>query len=724
MKIFKYSPVVSLMILLIAAALPSRMWGQVNLGAIRGETQDAQHAVVPNVQLSLKNDATGVIAIGRSGPTGQFSFLDIAPGVYTLTAVATGFSTNVQEHIVVGVGSTVALAVTLQVGQARETVTVAGNEAVLETQTSDIGTVISPQEIKDLPVSMNGDMRNPVNFVVLTPGVSGSAPGAEPDYRLNVAGSPSYGDEVYIDGVPVMNTTEPGNITNNHPPIDAISQFKLITSNETAQYGLAEGTVSFAFNSGTNAYHGTAFDYLQNSALDAAGYVADSLHEKKPPLKQNEYGGTFGGPVWIPKFYHGRDKTFFFVDFTGFKYRPSGYSATLTTFPTPFRNGDFSPALGPQLTYNGSPVLDPAGRPVFTGEIYNPASAHNVTGPDGKSYEVRDPFGPGAAPTNVIPAGTVALSTVSKAMLPTWPTASNNALNNNFVRLHTSAIDEHRLVVKIDEHFSEKHTVSGSVFTGNYASTNNGTLNLYDASDFTAPTTQIRLQYNYVHSPTMINNVNLGYIRDKGFSGPVQAGPNPGPGFGITGIPAFPPGTPLLGIGIGTVENELGGVSASSDTEGRFFISDAATMIRGSHSITIGGEGRYLQRSETGFPGGSMVFEPTETALNGTGFINGTTAISLSARYGRSGSQFSVWSRELHQYYLFCNTVLSLVARSCVRSRRLENIASLDTEPGAALRRSTPQVGSTRKFLHLGSKPSQPECRQYSRSLSILREWC
>jgi hypothetical protein len=640
MKIIKYSPVVLLMILLMAATLSSRMWGQVNLGAIKGETQDVQHAVVANVQLSLKNDATGVIANARSGPSGQFSFLDIAPGVYTLTTVATGFSTNVQEHIVVGVGSTVALTVTLQVGQARETVRVAGNEATLETQTSDIGTLISPEEIKDLPVSMSGDMRNPVNFVVLAPGVSGSSPGAQPDYRLNVSGSPSYGDEVYIDGVPVMNTTEPGNITNNHPPIDAISQFKLITSNQTAQYGLAEGTVSFAFKSGTNAYHGNAFDYLQNSALDAAGYVADALHLKKPPLKQNEYGGTFGGPVWIPKFYHGRDKTFFFVDFTGFKYRPSGYSAALTTFPTPFRNGDFSPALGPQLTYNGSPVLDPAGRPVFTGEIYNPGSAHYVTGPDGHSYQVRDPFGLGSAPTNIIPSGTAGLSAVSKAILPLFPTATNNALTNNFVRLHTSAIDEHRLVVKIDEHLSEKHSLSGSVFTGNYASTNNGNLNLYDASDFTAPTMQIRFQYNYVHSPTMINNVNLGYIRDKGFSGPVQAGPNPGPGFGITGLPPFPAGTPLLGIGIGTVEDELGGVSASSDTEGRFFISDAATMIRGSHSITIGGEGRYLQRGETGFPGGSMVFEPTETALNGTGFINGTTAISIPAGTGAPAASF------------------------------------------------------------------------------------
>src|ERR1035437_4159472 len=104
MKSMKYSPVVLFVILLIATISPGLMWGQVNLGAIKGETQDAQHAVVPNVQLSLKNEATGVVESTRSGPSGQFSILDLSPGVYTLSAEAAGFSTAVQQHITVGVG--------------------------------------------------------------------------------------------------------------------------------------------------------------------------------------------------------------------------------------------------------------------------------------------------------------------------------------------------------------------------------------------------------------------------------------------------------------------------------------------------------------------------------------------------------------------------------------------------------------------------------------------
>jgi len=633
MKFMKYSPVIAFAILLFAAISPGRIWGQANLGAIKGETQDAQHAAVPNAQLTLKNEATGVAQTASSGPAGQFGFLDLAPGVYTLSAEATGFSTAVLQHINMNVGSTLALTVALQVGQVQQTVTVSANAGQVQTETSDIGTAITPEEIKDLPVSLSGDMRNPLNFVLLTPGVAGSTPGATPDYRLHISGSVSFGDEVYIDGVPVMNTTEPGNVGNNHPPIDAISQFKLINSNQSAQYGLASGVVSFAFNSGTNSFHGTAFEFLQNDALNAAGYVTDALGLKKAPLKQNEFGGTFGGPVRIPKLYNGRDKTFFFVDYTGFKYRPSSNDATLTTLPTAYRSGDFSQNLGAQLTVNGVAVVDPAGRPVMSGEVYNPLSAHTVVGPDGNSYQVRDPF-----PDNKVPSGFSGLSTVSQTVMQSFPTASSNALNDNFERLQSSKIDEHRLVVKIDEHLSEKNSISGSIFTGGYTNSNNGSLNALDSSSTSAPTTQIRLTYNYLHSPTMINNLNVGFLRDKGFNGPLQ----PGPGLaalGLTGLPPFRSDSPYPQIGIGTVQNSIGASSASFDAENRYIVNDNLTFVRGLHTITVGGEARYLQRNEGGTPAGSITFEPTETALNGTGFANGQ-AVSLPSGTGNAAASF------------------------------------------------------------------------------------
>ena len=613
---------------------PSALVGQADRGAIKGEVQDTTHAAVPNATLTLKNEATGVAVTTASGASGQYSFLDLQPGVYDLTAEAPGFGTVVRQHIEVGVGNTVALTVTMQPGQVQQTVTVAASAATVDTQTSDVGTTITPREIKDLPVSLSGDMRNPLNFVVLAPGVYGSTPGPTPDYRLHISGSVSYANEVYIDGIPVMNTNQSGDIGSNHPPIDAISQFKLINNTQTAQYGFSSGIVSFAFNSGTDDFHGSLFEYLQNDALNAAGYVTNRLGLKKAPLKQNEFGGTLGGPVWIPKLYDGRDKTFFFVDFTEFKYRPSANNATLTTLPTPFRNGDFSPALGPQLTVNGQPVFDPEGRPVYTGAIYNPFSVHTVVGPDGKSYQVRDPF-----PGNIIPSGFTGLSSVSQTVAKSFPDANNNAIFNNFVRRQSSKIDEHRMVIKLDEHISDKHSLSGSYFFGGFSNSNNGGLNELDAVTNTAPTKQIRISYNYTHSPTLLNNVNLGYIRDTNFSGPLV----PGPGLAALGIQGLPPlakDSSYPGISIGTVQNSIGGVGASKVAENRYIVNDNLTMVRGQHTFTLGGEVRWLQRNEGGLPGGSFTFEPTQSALNGTGFINGNQPVTIPVGTGAPAASF------------------------------------------------------------------------------------
>jgi hypothetical protein len=638
---------------------PASSWAQVNLGAIKGQVEDLQHAVVPGAALTLVNEANATTRTAASNTSGEYSFLNLSPGSYTLTSAAKGFSTSVQQHIAVGTGATVALNVSLQAGEVKQTFTVSANAAAVETQTSDINTVITPEEIKNLPVSLNGDMRNPLNFVVLTPGVSGSTPGATPDYRLHFSGSPSEGDEVYVDGVPEMNANDAGDISLDHPPIDAISQFKVITNNQTAQYGLSSGIVSFAFNSGTNQYHGGVFEFLQNDALNAAGYVTDELGLKKAPLKQNEYGGTFGGPVRLPWLYNGRDKTFFFVDFTGFKYRPSANNATLTTIPNAYRTGDFSQALGAQLVDpgTGKPVYDPAGRPVYDGEIYNPLSVHNVVGPDGKTYAVRDPF-----PGNVIPMDFSGLSAVSQKVLQSYPLPTNDALFNNLYRLQSSKIDEYRLVVKMDEHISEKHSLSGSVFTGGYSNSNNGGLNLLDATTTTAPTKQIRFTYNYAHSATLLNNLNLGYLRDNTFTGALEAGPGPA-GLGITGLPPFTSISAYPLIGLGTLIDSIGTTAGGAGAEtvaNRYFVSDNVTMVRGSHTITLGGEVRRQHLNELGADDGNFTFEPTQTALNGTGFVNGAQAVSIPTGTGNPVSSFLLGDMDythtdypIPQYYRF-----------------------------------------------------------------------
>lgn len=632
--------------------LPGCLWAQANRGAISGQVQDTQQAAVPGAQLTLRNEGTGVTAKATSGSSGKFSFVDLAPGRYELTTQAKGFSTSAHQHIAVNVGQTLPLTITLQPGAVAQTVTVEANPAAVESETSDIGTTVTSQEIENLPLPMSGDMRNPLSFVLLTPGVYGSTPGPIPDYRLHISGSVSFANQVYIDGIPVAKPTLAGDVQNTHPPMDAISEFKVINNNSNAKYGLSSGIVSFAFKSGTNDFHGDLFEYLQNDALNAAGFVANATGKPKPPLKQNEYGGTLGGPVWIPKLYNGRNKTFFFVEYTGFKYRPSAVNATLTTIPNAYRNGDFSQSLGSQLTMDGQPVFDPAGRPVLNGQIYDPFSVHTVVGPNGKSYQVRDPF-----PGNIIPPGTAGLSQVSQKVMSYFPQADNNALFNNLVRRQSSKIDEDRLVVKIDEHINEKNTLSGSLFRGGYTSSNNGGLNALDATDQTNPNTQIRLTYNWTPTPTLVNNLNAGFLRDTGFNGPLQAGP----GFaalGITGLPPLATNSPFPIIAMGTLTNSIGAGGASSFAQNRFIGNDNLTWVHGSHTITFGGDLRRLQSNEKGLPGGNFTFEPTQTGLNGTGFINGDQAVTLPVGTGNpvasflfGGMDFTRFDYPVPQYY-------------------------------------------------------------------------
>ena len=470
--------------------LPVAAFSQADRGSIKGEVHDEQNRSAPGAELLLRNDGTGVEFRSTSQGDGVYTFVNLAPGFYTLTSTAAGFGKSVQQHIGVAVGTTTALDIVLHAASVEQTVTVSADNASVDTQTSEVGTVVTPREIQDLPVPMSNDSRNPLSFLTLVPGVAGSQPGASPDYRLHISGSPSSSNEVYIDGIPIMNTALAGDASLTHPPLDAISEFKVVNNNQSAQYGLASSAVSFAFKSGSNRFHGTLFEFLQNDKLNANDFVSNALGQKRAPLKQNEYGGTVSGPIWIPKVYNGHDKTFFFFEYTQFSWRPSSNNASLTTFPNRYRTGDFSQALGPQLTSaNGAPIFDALGRPVLQGAIYNPHSTRTVIGPDGGSYVVRDPY-----PNNQIPAAD--FSAISKTILQSFPMANSDGINNNFFRVQATKNDEHRLVAKVDHTFTDKHNISASIFFGTYDNGNNGGLNAFDSSVVSAPTKQGRLSYN------------------------------------------------------------------------------------------------------------------------------------------------------------------------------------------------------------------------------------
>jgi hypothetical protein len=637
-------------LLLLASVLTSPAFGQSDRGAIKGVVTDPQGAVVAGVTVTLTNAATGMSAGVTTDSSGNFLFPALVVGGYRLTTERAGFKKFSQPDIQVEVGRTTTLTVALAPGDVNETIAVTEQALALDTATSDTGTSVTRRQIIDLPVPLTGSMRNPLNFVILTPGVSGSVPGANPDLRFNISGTPATSAEVFVDGVPISDTNASGDISTNHPALEAVGEFKISNNSYAAEYGLASGIISFTLRSGTNQFHGNAFEFLQNDALNAfdsptkTTAAFSGAQPVKAPLKQNEYGFTLGGPVWLPKKafgpfgFDGHDRLFFFTSYTGFKFRPSSNNPNLTTFPNRFRQGDFSQLLGAQVTVPNPlnaaellPVFDAAGRPVMSGAIYDPTRVRTVTGPDGKSYQIRDPFA-----GNIIPANYAGLSAASRRILQDFPQAASDALFNNFFRTNSSKTDQERFVAKLDYNLGSRQVLSGSFSRGGSLSANNGALNLLDATQNDAPSLQTRIAHTFTISPRVINSFSFGFLRDRFTNGPVSPAP-PLDGLGIRGI-TLPPGSAYPSIGIRN-QNGVGGGGFSTTAQNRFIVNDALTWTSGDHTFKFGGELRRLQRNEAANNAGSFVFEQTQTGLNGVGFVNtaqGPRAVSIPA--GVTGS--------------------------------------------------------------------------------------
>lgn len=653
-KASRKSPVKTLVfagaVLLAIAMIANFAVAQSDRGAITGTVNDPSGLAIAKAKVKITNIATGVQLVAQTDSKGSFTFPNLSVGVYNVTIDAQGFARFQEPDLRVDIGRTISVPAVLKVGSAQETVSVQATGEVLDTETSDVGDSVSTKHIMDLPLPLLGDMRNPVDFLTLTPGVSTATPGDNTGSEcfqcsrrnFHFSGAPSASSEVYIDGIPDANPDFSGDVNTNHPSIEAVGEFRSINANPPAEYGLASGIASFTLRSGTNDFHGDVYDFLQNDHLDALDFVTKDLHGKKAPYKQNEFGFTLGGPVLLPKVYDGRGKTFFFVSYTGFRFRPSANTVDLTTFPTAFRTGDFSSLLGPQLTAPNPndpsqmlPVYDPAGRPVLAGEIYDPTQTRTVTGPDGNSYVIRDPI-----PGNVIPQNYPGLSSAAQSILKYFPTATNNGLFNNYARNLSSQTNSDRTTVKIDQYFGTKQHLAASVNIGADVESNNGNLSLEEAAQSNNPSYQLRLSHNYTFSSNLINTASVGLLRDSFLAGPLQPSP-PLSQLGLSGI-TYPADGGFPGINIQNLTG-LGGATVSFAAHNRYIFNDIVDWQHGRHGLKFGAEIRKVQRNETPVTSGSYVFNAPQSGLNGTGFVNtssGPVAVPIPNGTGSGAASF------------------------------------------------------------------------------------
>ena len=241
---------------------------------------------------------------------------------------------------------------TLAVGAVTESVTVSGETAQLQTNSAEIGTVMPSKELLDLPISLGGaattgasGRRQIQNFIYLIPGVTGD------QWGTSINGSPGMSAEIIMDGGDMQNIGASGFIAESSPPYEAVSEFKVQNTLYPAQYGSGYGVMNFTMRTGTNAFHGDLFEFFRNDKLDAAGYFSAG----KNAIRQNEFGGTIGGPIILPH-YNGKDRSHFFFAWSGFRLAGGLPHPGLITLPT-MRSG---PAISPTIRCRFS-ILRPPG---------------------------------------------------------------------------------------------------------------------------------------------------------------------------------------------------------------------------------------------------------------------------------------------------------------------------------------------------------------------------
>jgi hypothetical protein len=364
---------------LIGFSCPS-LFAQLSSASVTGLIQDQSGAAVAGATVSLKNIDTAVTRQTVSNGSGSYTLLDVPPGRYTLEIGAQGFQTTKIPEVTLAVNQTSSLNFQLKVGEVQQSVTVEAQGAQVQSQTAELGTVIAQKQVVDLP--LNG--RNFTQLLTLTPGAtpisvgqnrtgSNTAATSGSAYSFpSVNGQSNRSNYFLMDGLNDQNAWY--NTYAVAPIVDAIQEFKVNSHNDASFGQVTGGVINVATKSGTNEFHGSAWEYLRNDFFDARSTFLTSV----TPYRQNQFGGTLGGPVSIPKLYNRKNRTFFFVAAEGFKY--SKPSNSFYRVPTAAElNGDLSDVSTPIFDPN-STRPDPAkpGQYLRTAYLNNQIPASQI----------------------------------------------------------------------------------------------------------------------------------------------------------------------------------------------------------------------------------------------------------------------------------------------------------------------------------------------------------
>jgi hypothetical protein len=510
--------VVGVLALLLLSGGPLYGQSQAITATLNGSVLDQSGQTISGATVTLTNGAQGITRTATTSDAGLYSFTLLTPGEYTLQVQAPGFKQYKQEGITLIAGQTAEQTVKLTVGAPTEQVEVTAQAPLLNVDNANISSDISARQVVELPLNLrnviglaelNSSVSNTAEEqVVGAPGTSGNA---DQDISfLNFGGTFFDTAEYLLDGTWDTRVDWGGVIY--VPSVDAVQEFKIQTNAFTAQYGFSSGNViNVVTKSGSNEFHGDAYEFYRNSALDARYFFSDT----QPSFSRNQFGGTIGGPIR-------KDKTFFFAYYEGLRQStPATFVGTVPTMDQ--ENGNFSAFLGAQVVGPGGPELDAEGRPILSGAIYNPFSTRQithgqvdpvtgllVTGPSGY---IRDPF-----PGNIIPANLIDAISGAVAKGGYWPTPTSGALINNFTSSQSAATHSNEYSGRIDHNFTDDDRLNVRWSQKYEAKVNFPTY--YGASDeggpgVVAPNNRYSINAGYTHvfSPTFAMSVDFGINR-------------------------------------------------------------------------------------------------------------------------------------------------------------------------------------------------------------------
>jgi hypothetical protein len=560
--------------LAILILLPGFLYAQAESGTIVGTVTDSAGAVIADAKVTLRNNETQFLRTVASNASGQYVASSVPTGAYTITVQQPGFQKLVRSGLTLTAADTLTADLRLTVGDLQQTVEVTATAPLVQDQTATVSSLVTNKQILEMP--LNG--RTFTSLILLGPGAAVGSSGnltsspyaVRGSTNISVNGSSPQNNGYLIDGV--VNRNLWLNTLIMVPTVDSIQEIRVLTSNYSAEYGAAAGAITVVqTKSGTNAFHGSAYEFFRNDHLDANTYFNNRLRANKPAFHRNEFGATTGGPLR-------RNRTFFFADYQGIRIRqPQSITSTIPTLAqgSMVMSGDFS-QLGTT--------------------IYDPTTVH--AGPTGAL--IRDPF-----PSNRIPSNRV--DPAAARLINLLPAPTNGAVTRNFIFTPTQAQRTDQFDTRLDQNLSASDRFFFKYSYDNTYQTNPGLLPVgksagvpigpYLSANGTQTATgvplvnqSVTLNYTKVEGPTSINETRFGIVRWNQNISPLGQSFDTANKLGIPGININDKsgGLPAFTITGYQVIGDNSTFPEDSHTTS-FDLEDTLTLIRGAHTLKIGG---------------------------------------------------------------------------------------------------------------------------------------